>query len=365
MPQQHQAPLTRPPARPAEPSSPGHPAPGPDPGPDPPRTAAPADTPQPADPGGVPEPPPVAGGHARGAPPPADDGAEPPTPPTQPQHDAPAVGAEGLQRPPQRTPTPAPMGEPGGGTIQTSVRSADLTNDTAHGGDEALADGQPDAELEGPTPDTGCADGPHRPSTADHAGAAPRAHLAAHADTGTPGEALPPDIHRKPARGQRPGKPQPTRPSTRTKEERHPTGVTATTTASMPSWSPAGMTPGRSQHRRCHASTRSRNATRRTIRPSRCHNKRTSSATTTPWGRLPLRARGRGPRAARRTGLRTSATPRVRARAWKRPPTPRVSLSPHRRGPPRPGGGDTWTMHAWRVTPATPANKQSKKRPKT
>ena len=193
VPQQHQAPPTRPPARPAEPSSLGHRAPGPDPGPDPPRTAAPADTPQPADPGGLPEPPPVAGGHARGAPPPADDGAEPPTPPTQPKRDAPAVGPEGLQRPPQRTPTPAPMGEPGGGTDQTSVRSADLTNDTAHGGDEALADGQPDAEPEGPTPDTGCADGPHRPSTADHAGAAPRAHLAAHADTSTPGEALPRD----------------------------------------------------------------------------------------------------------------------------------------------------------------------------
>ena len=30
-----------------------------------------------------------------------------------------------------------------------------------------------------------------------------------------------------------------------------------------------------------------------------------------------------------------------------------------------PWGRDTWTMHAWRVTPATPANKQSKKRPKT
>ena len=44
---------------------------------------------------------------------------------------------------------------------------------------------------------------------------------------------------------------------------------------------------------------------------------------------------------------------------------PTLSLSPHRRGPPRPGGGDTWTMHAWRVTPASPANKQSKKRPKT
>ena len=147
--------------------------------------------------------------------------------------------------------------------------------------------------------------------------------------------------------------------------ERHPAGTTATTTPSMPSWTPAGMSPRRSQHRRCHASTRNHYATRRTIGPSRCHDKRTCSATTPPWGRLPLRARSRRPRAARRTGLRTSATPRVRARAWKRPSTPRVSLSPHRWGPPRPGGGDTWTMHAWRVTPATPANKQSKKRPKT
>ena len=187
VPQRHHAPPTGPPARPAEPSSPGRPAPGPGPNPDPPRTAAPADAPQPADPGSLPEPPPVAGGHARGAPPPADDGAEPPTPPTQLQRDAPAVGAEGLQRPPHRTPTPAPMGEPGGGTDQTSVQSADLTNEMPHGGDEALADGQPDAEPEGPAPDTGCADGPHRPLTADHAGAAPRAHLAARADTSTPG----------------------------------------------------------------------------------------------------------------------------------------------------------------------------------
>ena len=85
------------------------------------------------------------------------------------------------------------MGEPGGGTDQTSVRSADLTNETARGGDEALADGQPDAEPEGPAPNTGCADGPHRPSTADHAGGAPQAHLAAHADASTPGEALPRD----------------------------------------------------------------------------------------------------------------------------------------------------------------------------
>ena len=70
------------------------------------------------------------------------------------------------------------------------MRSADLTNETAHGGDEALADGQPDAEPEGPAPDTGCADGPHRPSAADHAGAAHRANLATRAGASTPGEAL-------------------------------------------------------------------------------------------------------------------------------------------------------------------------------
>ena len=87
-------------------------------------------------------------------------------------------------------PKPAPMGEPGGGTDQPSVRSADLTNETAHGGDEVLADCQPDAEPEAPAPDTGCADGPHRPSAADHAGAAPQANLATLAGASTPGEAL-------------------------------------------------------------------------------------------------------------------------------------------------------------------------------
>ena len=190
VPRRHHAPPTGLPARPAEPSSPGRPAPGPGPGLDPPRTATPADAPQPADPGSLPEPPPVAGGHTRGAPPPADNGAEPPTPPTQPQRDAPAVGAKRLRRPPQQTPTPAPMGEPGGGTDQPSVRSADLMNETAQGGDEALADVQPDAEPEGPAPDIGCADGPHQPSAADHAGAAPRANLATRAGASTPGRVL-------------------------------------------------------------------------------------------------------------------------------------------------------------------------------
>ena len=70
------------------------------------------------------------------------------------------------------------------------MRSVDLTNETAHGGDEALADGQPDAEPEGPAQDSGCADSPHRPSAADHAGAAPRANLADRAGPSTSGEAL-------------------------------------------------------------------------------------------------------------------------------------------------------------------------------
>ena len=70
------------------------------------------------------------------------------------------------------------------------MRSADLTNETAYGGDEALADGQPDAEPEGPAQDNGCADGPHRPPAADHAGAAPQANLATRAGASTPGEAL-------------------------------------------------------------------------------------------------------------------------------------------------------------------------------
>ena len=187
VPQRHHAPPTGPPARPAEPSSPGRPAPGP--GPDPARTAAPGDAPQPVDLGSLPGPPPVAGGHARGAPPPTDDDAEPPTPPTPPQRDEPAVGAEELQEPPQRTPTPAPMGGPGGGADRPSEQSADLTNEAARGGDEALAAGQPDADPEGPAPDTRCADGPQRPSATDHAGAAPRANPATRADASTPGGA--------------------------------------------------------------------------------------------------------------------------------------------------------------------------------
>ena len=117
-PQRHHAPTTGPTARPGEPSSPGRPAPGPGPGPDPARIAAPAGAPQPAGPGSQPEPPPVAEGHAQGATQPTNDEAEPSALRSKPQRGEPTVGAEELRRPPQRTPTPTPMGEPGGGADQ-------------------------------------------------------------------------------------------------------------------------------------------------------------------------------------------------------------------------------------------------------
>ena len=188
-PQRHLARPTGPPARPAEPSSPGRPAPGTGPGPDPARTAAPAGAPQPAGPGSRLEPPPVAEGHAREAPQPTNDEAEPPALPTQPQHGEPTVGAGAMQGPPQRTPAPTQMGEPGGGADRPSMQSADPPNDAEHGGDEELAAGQPDAEPERPTPDTECEDGLRRPSAADRAGAAALANLALRADASTPGGA--------------------------------------------------------------------------------------------------------------------------------------------------------------------------------
>ena len=99
VPQQHHTPPTGPKARPAEPLSPGRPAPGPGPGPDPARTTAPAGAPQPAGPGSRPEPPPVSEGHAREAAQPTNDEAEPPALSTQPQRGEPTVGAEEMRGP--------------------------------------------------------------------------------------------------------------------------------------------------------------------------------------------------------------------------------------------------------------------------
>ena len=86
----------------------------------------------------------------------------------------------------------------------------------------------------------------------------------------------------------------------------------------------------------------------RRTHPSRYYARHTSSAINPPWGRLPLQVKGMRPRAEQQTGQRTSAAPQVVAHAWKRPPTPLARLPAQRRGPPRPGGGDTWTTHAWR-----------------
>ena len=174
--------------------------------------------------------------------------------------------------------------------------------------------------------------------------------------------------HRKPERRQRPGKPHPTRPSARSAGKRHPADTTATTTVLMPSWSPAWVTPARSQQQRRHVSTRSDDATMRRTHPSRYHARHTSSAFTPPWGapdRLPLRLKGMRLPAGQRTRPQTSAAPQKVARPWKRAPTPLASLLAHRRGPPRPGGREVWTTHAWRATPAAPATKQNRRRPET
>ena len=191
--QRHHAPPTGPTARPAEPSSPDRPAPGPGPGPDPARSAAPASAPQPTGPESRPEAPPVAEGHARGATQPTNDEAELPALPTRPQRGEPTVGGEEMRGPPQRTPTPTPMGEPGGGADRPAMQSADPPDIAAHGGCEALTADQPDTEPEGPTPDTECEDCLHRPSATDRAGAAPLANLALRTDASMPGGVPPRD----------------------------------------------------------------------------------------------------------------------------------------------------------------------------
>ena len=118
-----------------------------------------------------------------------NDEAEPPALPTQPQREESTVGAEEMQGPPQRTPTPTQMGEPGGGTDRPRMQSADTLHEAAHRSDEALAAGRPGAEPKGPTPDTECEDRLRRPSAADRASAPPLANLALRGDASMPGGA--------------------------------------------------------------------------------------------------------------------------------------------------------------------------------
>ena len=108
------------------------------------------------------------------------------------------MGAEEMRGPPQRTATPTPVGEPGGGVDQPAIQHADPTNMAANGNHEASTAGQPDTEPEGPMPDTWCEDGLRPPSArgaqpTGPVGAAPLANLAHHADAIAPGEAPPRD----------------------------------------------------------------------------------------------------------------------------------------------------------------------------
>ena len=255
------------------------------------------------------------------------------------------------------------MWEPSGGVDRPAIQHANPLNVVADGSPEASTAGQPDTEPEGPMPDTECDDGIRPPSAsgtqpAGRADAAPLANLAHHADTSAPGEAPPRDPPQTRATSET-LETHRTRLSAPPAGKRRPADTTATTTLSMPSWSPAWVTPTRSQCRRHHASARSKDATMPRTHPSGYHARHTSSAITPPWGTpgmLPLWVTGTRLRAEQRTRPRTSAAPQEVVRAWKRAPTPLASLPARRRGPPCPRGGDIWTTHAWRATPTRPSN---------
>ena len=164
---------------------------------------------------------------------------------------------------------------------QLAIQHADPPGMAANGSGEASTAGQPGAEREEPMPDAEHGAGLHPPSahvartpppwpTRRIAPAQARQERRLHGD------------HLLPARSQRPEKPHPTRPSVQAAGKGRPADTTATKTLSMPSWSPAGVTPTQSQRRRPCASARSRDATMQRAHPSGCHARHTSSATTPP-----------------------------------------------------------------------------------
>ena len=217
------------------------------------------------------------------------------------------------------------------------MRSADLTNDTAHGGDEALADGQPEAEPGGQAPDTGCADGPHRPSTTDHTGATPQVHLAARADTSTPGEALPRDPPETSAGSE-------ARETTPDTPQRADEGGTSPSRhnrdndsfhAFMDSWSNDPRAVPAPEMPRVHSEPQRDQADDRALTvPRQAHLQRDYTTL------RQIAATGEGQRTASSAADRTTDERNAPGEGTRveRPPTPRVSLSPHCRGPPLPWG---------------------------
>ena len=371
-PQRHHAPPAGPTARPAEPSSPGRPAPSPDPGPDPERTTVPADAPQPAGPGSRPGPPPLSEAQAQEAAQPADNEATPPAPPTHAQRGEPTVGAEEMRRPPQRTATPTPVGEPSGGADRPAIHHADSPNMAAHGSGEASTASQPDTEPEGPMPDADWEDGLRPPSArgaqpTGRAGAAPLANLAHQADVSAPAEAPPRD-------------PPETRATSETRETTPDTPQRAAGRETSPSGHNRDENSFDAFMESCMGDPHTVPALAAPrVRPEPQHNNAEDTPLTVPrqahlerdytalgrTSRLPLRLKSMRPQAEQRTRPRTSAAPQEVARAWKRAPTPLASLPAQRREPPRPGVGDIWTTQAWRATPAAPVTKRNKQRPET
>ena len=171
------------------------------------------------------------------------------------------------------------------------MQSADSLDIAAHGGGEALTADQPDTESEGPTPDTECEKGLHRPSATDRAGATPLANLALRADASMPGGAPPRDPPETRARSET-QEATPDTPQRAADREPSPSRKNCDDDSFDAFMKSCKGDPHRVPHRRRHASTRSQDATLRRTHPSRHHARHTSSAITPPWGRSPLLVRG-------------------------------------------------------------------------
>ena len=243
----------------------------------------------------------------------------------------------------------------------------------AHGSDEASAAGQPATEPEGPMLDAECEDSLRPPSArgaqpTGRAGAALLANKAHHADASTPGETPP-------------GDPPETRSTSETREATPDTPQRAANRVTSPSGHnrddesfdafmesrmgdphtvPTPAAPRvHLEPRRDHAGD-----TPLTI-PRQAHLQRDYTA----LGRTrQVTAACEGHAAASGAADRTTderSAPGSGARVEAGTNTPLASLPAHRRELPRPGGGDTWTTHAWRATPAAPATKRNKRRHET
>ena len=282
------------------------------------------------------------------------------------------MDAKEMRGPPLQTATTTPAGERSRGADRPAMQHDDTPNMAALGSGEASTASQPDREPEGPMRDTECEDGLRPPSAhgaqpAGRAGAAPLTNSAHHANACAP-RGLPP---RDP-------------PETHAKSETRETTPNTPQCAAGRETSPSKHNPDEDSFHafmescmghphtvptpaapRVGLEQRSNHAEHTPLSISHQANLQRDYTALGHTGHATAAGDGHAAasRAADRT--RTGTAPQEARRAWQREPTPLASLPAHRRGPPRPGGGDIWTTHAWRAMPASPATKRNRRRPET